>query len=59
MNNIPKEYQLQLEVLRNKTLNNLYDAIEKQRENEKMQMSIEQQRDICLQLRSQLQVYFL
>lgn len=59
MNNIPKEYQLQLEVLRNKTLNNLYDAIEKQRENEKMQMSMEQQRDICLQLRSQLQVYFL
>ena len=59
MNNIPKEYQLQLEVLRNKTLNNLYDAIEKQQENEKMQMSMEQQRDICLQLRSQLQVYFL
>ena len=59
LKNIPEEYQLQLEVLRNKTLNNLYDAIEKQRENEKVQMSMEQQREICFQLRSQLQVCFL
>jgi len=55
LKNIPEEYQLQLEVLRNKTLNNLYDAIEKQRENEKVQMSMEQQREICFRLRSQLQ----
>jgi len=56
LKNIPEEYQLQLEVLRNKTLNNLYDAIEKQREKEKVQLSKEQQREICFQLRSQLQV---